>query len=70
MACTDADTAALALIAAAAGPQKVSGDAGSVEQYALSDRIALDRYLHAKCASTGPRRGLRFTRLIPPGTST
>ena len=51
----------------AAGPAKASGDAGSVEQHKLSDQIAADRYLCSKQAAKSKRRGLRFTKLIPPG---
>ena len=35
----------------AAGPAKVAGDAGSVEQHDLPDQIAADRYLAAKDAA-------------------
>ncbi len=53
----------------AAGPAKVSGDAGSVEQHALADQIAADRYLAAKDAAKKKRRGLRFNKIAPPGTA-
>lgn len=51
----------------AAGPAKVAGDAGSVEQHSLPDQIAADRYLKAKEAAASKRRGLRFSKLVPPG---
>jgi hypothetical protein len=53
----------------AAGPAKVSGDAGSVEQHDLADQIAADRYLAAKDAANKKGRGLRFNKLSPPGTA-
>ncbi len=53
----------------AAGPAKVSGDAGSVEQHSLADQIAADRYLAAKDAAKKKRRGLRFNKIVPPGTA-
>jgi hypothetical protein len=53
----------------AAGPAKVSGDAGSVEQHSLADQIAADRYLAAKDAAKKKRRGLRFNKIAPPGTA-
>jgi hypothetical protein len=53
----------------AAGPAKVSGDAGSVEQHDLPDQIAADRYLAAKDAANKKRRGLRFNKICPPGTA-
>jgi hypothetical protein len=53
----------------AVGPAKVSGDAGSVEQHNLADQIAADRYLAAKDAAKKKRRGLRFNKIVPPGTA-
>ncbi len=51
----------------AAGPAKVEGDAGSVQQHPLTEQIAADRYLAGKEAAKGKRRGLRFSKLVPPG---
>lgn len=50
-----------------AAPAKASGDAGSVEQHKLAEQIEADRYLASKDAVKKPRRGLRFTKLVPPG---
>lgn len=55
------------LSAALSAPKRVKGDAGEVEQHSISDMIKADQYLAAKCAAKSPRRGLRFTRMIPPG---
>ena len=52
----------------AEGPAKASGDAGSVEQHKLADQIAADRYLSSKDAAEKKKRGLRFNKLVPPGT--
>jgi hypothetical protein len=52
---------------AAAGPSSVSGDAGTVSQRSLSELIEADKYLAAKESARAPRRGLRFSKLIPPG---
>lgn len=52
----------------AAGPQKASGDAGSVEQHSIPDQIAADRYIASKDAVQNKKRGLRFNKLVPPGT--
>lgn len=68
MACEDATAAADALTAAIAGPKRVKGDAGEVEQHPLPDLIAAEKYAASRCAGTSPRRGLRITKLIPPGT--
>jgi hypothetical protein len=51
----------------AEGPAKASGDAGSVEQHKLAEQIEADRYLASKDAVKKPRRGLRFTKIVPPG---
>jgi len=51
----------------AEGPAKASGDSGSIEQHALSDQIAADRYLASKQATRSKGLGLRFTRVVPPG---
>ena len=51
----------------AAGPAKASGDSGSVEQHALRDQIEADRYLASKQAMRRKSRGLRLSRLVPPG---
>lgn len=69
MACTNADASLAALLAALAGPKRVAGDAGEVEQYSLKDLMEVHRYLAAQCAATNGRRGLRFTRLVPEGAT-
>ncbi len=51
----------------AAGPAKASGDSGSVEQHPLRDQIEADRYLASKQAAKSKSRGLRLSRLVPPG---
>jgi hypothetical protein len=49
-------------------PAKASGDSGSVEQHSLSEQIEADRYLQEKRAMKSRRLGLRFTKIIPPGS--
>jgi hypothetical protein len=68
MACEDAETTSDAILSALAGPKRVSGDAGSVEQHSIPDLIAADRYVRSRCGGANPRRGLRITKLVPPGT--
>ena len=51
----------------AQGPAKASGDAGSVVQHSMRDQIEADRYLASKQAAKSKSRGLRFTKLVPPG---
>ncbi len=52
----------------AQGPAKAAGDAGSIEQHPLPDLVEADRYLEAKKAAKSKKRGLRFNKLVPPGT--
>jgi len=56
----------------AQGPRRVRTDAGEVEAQSLADMIEADKYLSGKNAATSSanntRRGLRFNKLIPPGT--
>ena len=51
----------------AAGPKRAQGDSGSVEQHSLKDQIDADRYLASKEASKRRDRGLRMSRITPPG---
>jgi hypothetical protein len=67
--CPDADATSAALDAAAAGPKRVATDGMEVEQQPLKDLIEADRYARSRCATRKPHRGLRFTRLVPPGTT-
>lgn len=53
----------------AEGPKRAQGDSGSVEQHSLKDQIEADRYLTSKQAVQDPKRGLRFTKLVPPGSA-
>jgi len=64
---TESDAIAAALVDAASGPKRVKGDAGEVEAHSLDDLIKADQYQRAKDAASSPHRGLRFTKLQPPG---
>jgi hypothetical protein len=57
-----------ALKAAAQQPRRVRTDAGEVEAHDLDQQIAADKYLASKAAASQTNRGLRFNRIIPPGT--
>ena len=63
-----ADEVSDALKNAAQQPKRVRTDAGEVEAHDLEQQIAADKYLAAKAAASAPGRGLRFNKLIPPGT--
>lgn len=61
------DTITDAIRENAAGPAKATGDSISVEQHSIREQIEADRYLASKRAASKPHRGLRFTRIVPPG---
>lgn len=68
MASEDSQAATAALVAALDAPASVSGDAGSVSNRPLAELIEADRYVAGKDAGAKARRGLRITRLLPPGS--
>lgn len=51
----------------ASGPASASGDSASVSQHSLKDQIEADRYLASRAAVSQRHRGLRFSRVVPPG---
>lgn len=51
----------------AANPLKVETDGLLVMEHPIPDVITADKYLQAKNAAVNKGRGLRFTKLIPPG---
>jgi hypothetical protein len=52
---------------AASEPRSATVDGVTVQQHPLGDLIAADKYLKGQAAAKTPSRGLRFTKLIPPG---
>lgn len=50
----------------AAGPRRVKGDSGEVEQHSLSEQIEADRYLCSKEAMS-KGLGLKITKMKPSG---
>lgn len=66
------DAAIATFVLNLSGPAKVSGDAGSVEQFSLKDQIEALKFLEdqtGEVGAIGPGRGLRITRLVMPGTT-
>lgn len=57
-----------AIVENATGPKKVQNDQISVEQHGLPDQVKADQYLREVGAVKKPHRGIRFTKLISPGT--
>lgn len=51
-----------------AQPAKVSVDGQSVEQHPLKDQIEADRYLASKAAARKPGLGIKFAKIVPPGS--
>lgn len=50
----------------AAGPKRVRGDAGEVEQHPIKDLIELDKHLKSTAASKAGA-GILFRKLVPGG---
>ena len=63
----DVDSVREALNEAIAGPKRVRSDAGEVEARDVDEYIKAAQYLSGNSAGSRPRRGLRMTKLIPPG---
>ncbi len=54
---------------AARNPKRVRTDAGEVEQHDLSKMVEVDKYLASKKGAANKYRGLRFTKMNPPGAN-
>jgi hypothetical protein len=65
---TDSSSDDEALREAANQPAKVSVDGQSVEQHPLKDRIEADRYFASKDAAKKPGLGIKFAKIVPPGS--
>lgn len=52
----------------AEGPAKAEVDGVKMEQHKPTEQVAADRYLSSKDAARSKSRGLRFNKLVPPGT--
>ncbi len=53
----------------AVGPKRAKGDSAEMEQHALPDQIAADRYLASKKATRSKGLGIALKKLTPPGTA-
>lgn len=56
-----------ALLEQAQEPLEVQVDSERFKGHSLNELIDADRYLAAKAAAAKNHRGLRITKLIPPG---
>jgi hypothetical protein len=52
----------------AQGPASVRTDAGEVVAQSIPDMIEADKYLASRNATAASHRGLRFNKIIPPGS--
>lgn len=62
-----ADDLADKILEVAQNPIRASGDGGSMEMPNLRDLIAADKHLKAAAGMQKPARGIRITKLVPPG---
>ena len=49
--------------------KRAKGDNGEMEQHSLTEQIEADRYLRNQDAAKRGPGGLRFSKLIPPGSA-
>lgn len=49
-------------------PRSAAADGISTSSHSLPDLIAAEKYQAAKAAGRKSHRGLRFSKLVPPGT--
>lgn len=63
-----ASVAGDAVAEAMAQPRMAAADGVSITTHGLADLIAAEKYLAAKAAAKKSHRGLRFSKLVPPGT--
>ena len=64
---TDPSPLKSAIEEAAAAPESVAADGVVVRGRSIDDLIKADKYLAEQAAAAKPHRGLRFSRVIPPG---
>lgn len=51
------------------GIKRVRGDEGEVEQLSIPDQIAAAKFVAQGTAASKPARGIRFSKIVPPGAS-
>ena len=63
----DADDISDAIAENATGPKSVTVDGNNVQQHSIPEQIAARNDVAAQQSASKAHRGLRFTRLVPPG---
>lgn len=53
----------------AQGPAEAHGDSSGMKQHPIPDQIEADRYLASKQAIKSKSRGVRLTKIAPPGAA-
>lgn len=56
------------MITNAQGPAEAQSDQGRVRQHSIPDLIAAETHLARKRAMKSPKAGIKYVRLVPPGT--
>jgi hypothetical protein len=64
---SDAEDVLESLVEDAQGPQRVTTDAGSVEAFPLTEKLAVLKHLSNTDSVAQPHRGMRITKLVAPG---
>ncbi len=66
---TDATDIRDAMVTSAQGPKRTAADGVSAEEHDIEDQIMAEQHVAGQSAAALPRRGMRFTNLIPAGPS-
>lgn len=61
------ETSTEAVEQVALGPKAVSVDGRSVQEHSIPDLIQAAKFAQAQATTSKPHRGMRFTKLVPPG---
>lgn len=51
------------------GIKRVRGDEGEVEQLSIDDQIKAAKFVSQGTAASNPSRGIRFSKIVPPGAT-
>lgn len=65
----DTDDIRNAMVTSVQGPKKYAADGVSAEEHDIEDQIAAEQHVANQSAAALPRRGMRFTNLVPAGPS-
>ena len=63
----DTDDITTAIAENATGPKSVSVDGSNVQQHSIAEQIAARNDVASQSSASKAHRGIRFTRLVPPG---